>query len=221
MNNSKINTLLIDFGGVIYDIDTNSTILAFKKLFSNVNESNISNDKKINYSSMPFLSKYERGEIDTNEFLISIAKAFNIELNDNNIYRIINAWNVTLSGLKPEIDRTLEELSKNYNLYLLSNTNELHYNYFIGECSLIFNKYFKKLFFSHKMGTNKPNLEIFEKVLNDIEINPENVLFIDDSKENIDSAKILKINTYQIGSDNNSIYNLSDYLHTVCMNSQL
>ncbi len=204
----KIKALLLDFGGVLYDIDPQRTINEFMKL--SAPNSKFRELTEYNYSTMPFLSEYEKGAISSEQFreqadaLLGIAPSIAID----------NAWNQTLLGVKANMDRVLEELAADYPLYLLSNTNEIHHNYFAEECEVIF-KTFTKCYFSYQMNIHKPDLDIFTNISNELSIAPNEILFADDMQANIDAANQLGFNTYKVDEQSNSIYNLSNYLHSV------
>lgn len=204
----KIKALLLDFGGVLYDIDPQRTINEFMKL--SAPNSKFRELTQYNYSTMPFLSEYEKGAISSEQFreqaaaLLGIAPSIAID----------NAWNQTLLGIKANMDRVLEELAADYPLYLLSNTNEIHHNYFAEECEVIF-KTFTRCYFSYQMNIHKPDLDIFTNISNELSIAPNEILFADDMQANIDAANQLGFNTYKVDEQSNSMYNLSNYLHSV------
>ena len=204
----KIKALLLDFGGVLYDIDPQRTINEFMKL--STPNSKCRELTQYNYSTMPFLSEYEKGAISSEQFreqaaaLLGIAPSIAID----------NAWNQTLLGVKANMDRVLEELAADYPLYLLSNTNEIHHNYFAEECEVIF-KTFTRCYFSYQMNIHKPDLDIFTNISNELSIAPNEILFADDMQANIDAANQLGFNTYKVDEQSNSMYNLSNYLHSV------
>ena len=204
----KIKALLLDFGGVLYDIDPQRTINEFMKL--STPNSKFRELTEYNYSTMPFLSEYEKGAISSEQFreqaaaLLGIAPSIAID----------NAWNQTLLGIKANMDRVLEELAADYPLYLLSNTNEIHHNYFAEECDIIF-KSFKRCYFSYQMEMHKPDSSIFLAVAKDLSLEPKDILFADDMQANIDAANQLGFNTYKVDEQSNSMYNLSNYLHSV------
>ena len=50
-------------------------------------------------------------------------------------------------------------------------------------------------FLTYKMGINKPNAKAFEYIENTVKINPENILFIDDTQINIEEANKRKWKT--------------------------
>lgn len=52
-----------------------------------------------------------------------------------------------------------------------------------------FDKIFDKTYFSCDIGYKKPEKEFFEFIQNDLSLKPEEIMFWDDKKSNIDSAK--------------------------------
>ena len=96
----------------------------------------------------------------------------------------------------------IQELAKNanYNLFLLSNTNELHISWIQENWGMPLYNTFKNCFgyfyLSHEM--KKPNAIIFEYILKEHSLVPLETLFIDDTKENTDAAKLLGIQTWNL-----------------------
>ena len=93
----------------------------------------------------------------------------------------------------------LESLSNNYSLSLLSNTNHIHYRAFVELFEEAHRRSFDALFsstyYSHQIGMRKPDKDVFLHILNREKIQPEELLFIDDSIQHIEGAKKLDINT--------------------------
>lgn len=204
----KIKALLIDFGGVLYDIDPSQTVSELSKIAAS--DSDFNKLKQYNYSTMPFMAEYEKGNITTDEFRNAMAKLLAIPPSD----RIDYAWNSTLVGLKSNIDKVVNELAEQYPLYLLSNTNELHYNYFAEESDVILNK-FAHCYYSYKLKMHKPDVNIFKFVLDDLALDAGNILFIDDVIDNIEAAASLGINVYHVNGTSQTVYGVSDFIHTV------
>jgi putative hydrolase of the HAD superfamily len=105
-----------------------------------------------------------------------------------------------LLDFPPERISWLKDIGKQYNVYLLSNTNKIHYNAFmklfdeqIGDDD--FNKYFIKAYYSHEINLRKPQKECFEYVLKNENLKAAETLFIDDSEKNIEAAKTVGLNT--------------------------
>jgi putative hydrolase of the HAD superfamily len=61
--------------------------------------------------------------------------------------------------------------------------------------------FFTKAFYSHELKMRKPDKEIYEYVIRDARINPEETLFIDDTHTNFDEAEKLGIKTYLLLPD--------------------
>jgi len=88
----------------------------------------------------------------------------------------------------------LQQLRLYYDLFLLSNTNEVHEEAFNG---ILMRQhgipnlgvFFDKVYLSHRVGMRKPDPEIFRRVLTDNQLKPEHTLFIDDSPQHIAGAK--------------------------------
>lgn len=90
-------------------------------------------------------------------------------------------------------------LRKKYRLYLLSNTNDLHWNVCIPKFEyrgLRVGDFFTHVFLSYQMHQAKPDIVIFQTVLKEAKLLPEETLFIDDSLENCRAAASLGINVF-------------------------
>jgi FMN phosphatase YigB (HAD superfamily) len=87
-----------------------------------------------------------------------------------------------------------------YNLFLLSNTNEIHEEAFNGILMRThgipnIGVFFDKAYLSHRVGLRKPMKEIFERLMEESGLKPEETLFIDDSPQHVEGAKLLGIQT--------------------------
>jgi putative hydrolase of the HAD superfamily len=86
----------------------------------------------------------------------------------------------------------LERLSKQQRIALLSNTNELHMvqvkNAWGKASSLTFESLFEQVFLSHEIQQRKPEVATFLWVCEQLQVKPENTLFIDDSPQHIAGA---------------------------------
>ena len=112
-----VKNILFDLGGVLFHIDYNRTIDAFKEL-------GITNFKKYftQHQQCELFDAFETGKISAELFVKTIQK---LSANCAN-QEIIDAWNAMLVDLPKENLNFLVALSENYRLFLLSNTNEIH-----------------------------------------------------------------------------------------------
>ena len=119
-----------------------------------------------------------------------------------------------LRGIPPLKLELLKKLQSEFQVFLLSNTNNIHLHH-INESMLpeegrgSLDNYFHKAYYSHKMGKRKPDAEIFEQVLDENHLLPEQTLFLDDYALNIEGAKSLGIRTVHVNSPNLIL----DYFH--------
>ena len=83
---------------------------------------------------------------------------------------------------------------------LLSNTNEIHWDWSEKTCFSYkghhASDFFNHIYLSYRLHLLKPDAEIFEYVLQDADIRPEETLFIDDAVPNCRTAESLGFHTY-------------------------
>ena len=103
-------------------------------------------------------------------------------------------WNNIFTPIQDVIDLVIS-LSHRYDLAMLSNTNELHFNFLYKKYPDIFLK-FKKLHLSYLMHERKPDAQIYEQVIKEHNIEPHNIFFTDDNKENVYSAMLCGIKAF-------------------------
>lgn len=184
-NFSGVNALILDFGGVIYTISHEQQAATFLKM-------GIGNFARLYSHALqdPLFKDLECGKIEEGFFKNELRQRFGIKLSDREIDL---AWNSILVGFPEENVRFLEMLGKKYRLYLLSNTNAIHYKVFINDFfdrfGYDFNSLFEKTFWSFQIGKRKPNPDIYHYVMKETSLNPENTRFVDDTKINAEAAE--------------------------------
>jgi glucose-1-phosphatase len=188
-----LKNIIFDLGAVLINIDYKKTEKAFIDLGYENFEAMYSQ-----LHSNEIFEKLETGKISNEDFYNEL-----IALNPKRItpLQIKNAWNEILLDWRKESLRFLEALSTQYQLFLLSNTNAIHQKAF--NISLIaetgrdtIDNLFTKAYYSHEIHLRKPNADIFEFLAKDAGINIMETLFIDDSSNNIDTAKQLGFKTH-------------------------
>ena len=188
----EIKNLLFDLGGVICDININNGVEAFNRLGINDIDSLLNR-----YKQDGIFHDFECGNVDNEEFCAHLRELSGKPyLSDN---QIMNAWNSIIVGFPQPRLKKLMELKKRYNLYLLSNTNPCHFQFFPSQMGFFrLEDFFTTLFLSFNMGVCKPEKEIFDLVVELAQIKPQETLFIDDSVANIDAAKLLGFQTFLV-----------------------
>ena len=199
MRKKGIKNLIFDFGGVLINLDRQRCIDNFKKLGLGQVEELIGQ-----FSQQGVFMQLEKGLVSSAEFRDNIRGLAGRALTDK---QIDAAWNSMLGNIPSYKLDALLKLREKYMVYLLSNTNEIHWKW---SCVHAFphkgfreKDYFEQIFLSYEMKQVKPDTEIFETVLKTTGIRPEETFFIDDSEANCQTAASLGIATYtpQAGED--------------------
>ena len=201
----KIRNIVFDLGGVLVNLDFKAAINGLQKAgFANVKEQLQAFDRE------GIFQKFELGEMSADEFRSAIRENSTVSLTDE---EVDDLWNAMLLEVPREKLELILHLRGKYMVYLLSNTNSIHWDYV---CKNAFNyrgfrvnDYFEETFLSYEMHLAKPDKAIFEKVLEEANLLPEETLFIDDSEANCKAASELGIHThhYHIGEDLKELFN--------------
>ncbi|GAA3751057.1 HAD family phosphatase [Flavobacterium ginsengisoli] len=188
-----IDAIIFDFGDIFINLDKPATISGLQKL--GMKEWNNELDQ-LNLS-------FETGSISPEEFIAGFQKQLPNASREN----ILKAWNAVLADFPFYRLEFLQELSKKYRLFLLSNTDSIHINTFEEKSGVSFYKdfynCFEKVYFSFDIGMRKPDPKIYQFVLDQNNLIAENTLFVDDKTENTDSAATLGIKVWnlQVGKE--------------------
>ena len=178
----QIRNIIFDWGGVLIDLDTEGCIEAFRRLGADVKA------LLTGTNELGIFSAYESGALDTAGFRQEIRRIIGKEVSDEEIDK---AWNTQLKSIPSEKLELLLSLKPRYNLYLLSNTNELHW--LCGAKAFDYKghkveDYFKQIFLSYRMHLAKPNPQIFVTALREAGLKAGETLFIDDAPANCRAA---------------------------------
>lgn len=182
-----IRNIIFDLGGVLYNIDPALTTKALQcslgmeglgGFFSKAAKNNL-------------FERFEKGEISEDAFREEIRHLSGLQVSNQ---QIDQGWNAMLLDMPAHHIELLEGLKGHYRLFLLSNTNAIHYPFFqrymhnaFGFDSL--DQIFEKTYLSHKVGMRKPHGQVFELIINENALVPEETLFIDDTHEHVVGAR--------------------------------
>jgi len=188
-----IKNIIFDLGGVIINLDQQRTIYQFNAL------SELPFESFYNSSSQSgFFDEFDKGTISTEDFFEVLKKELRYS---GNTEPLLQAWNAMLLDVPERRLDVLVNAKLNYSTYLLSNTCEPHIASFEEQLYLEhgvknFEDYFDKVYYSCRMGLRKPDRKIFEAVLTENNLRPEETVFIDDSAQHVKSAGECGINAY-------------------------
>ena len=140
------------------------------------------------------VKRAERGEISKEDLHDEICKLLGTKISFDE-FKI--AW-IDILNEKKETVELVYNLKNKYMLLALSNVDELNYNYVRDNFNAL--KPFDDIVLSFKFKFRKPNKEIYEEAIRLSKCNPNEIVFIDDLKENVNGAKKLGVNVIQYNS---------------------
>lgn len=195
MATTRIKNIIFDIGGVIINLSVEKTHQAFASL-SGLPVEEIKN--KIHHGA--FFHHYEKGLISDADFRDHVRESLHMNVSDTELDR---AWNAMLLDIPMDRIRLLEELKSRYNLYLLSNTNNIHWQCFNNQVKQLtghdtIDHYFHQSYYSHLVKMSKPDVEIYEHVLQSNNLIAYETIFLDDNKDNLTGANKAGIQTFHV-----------------------
>jgi putative hydrolase of the HAD superfamily len=190
---TNIKNIIFDLGKVLLNLDFNASIGAFQKL----GLKNDVLDSKQAYSD-PVFYELEVGKVTPAEFCNRVRKVLNNP--DATDSQIEDAWYSMILDIPASRVKVVQELSKNFNVYLFSNTNKIHierlHRAFKAEHGIDFPSLFVKDYYSHEIHERKPDLSSYQKVIELSGVKPEQSIFIDDLEKNIIGAQQSGLKTF-------------------------
>lgn len=206
----RIKNIIFDLGDVIINIDVPLAARSFAQLTERSEEevTRLFKDENV-------FIQFETGQIDAAGFRNLIRRI--IDRPEWEDHLIDKSWNTLLLDIPAARIDLLRKLSKNYRLFLLSNTSSIH----IEEVNNILRRHhgverleelFESVFLSYEMGIMKPDPSIYLQLLQEAGINAEETLFLDDNADNIRSASEVGIHTIHVCKPVTILDYLKDYV---------
>ena len=147
-----------------------------------------------------FFHQFEIGEISESDFRDNLRAVLGTHLDDD---VLDHCWNQLLLDIPNHRLDHLTSLRKKNKMILLSNTNAIHTRTIHSRLqqasgALDFGSYFDRVYYSYQMKLAKPDPRIFQVVLQQNDLKPEKTVFVDDSKDNIQSAAQMGLQVFQV-----------------------
>jgi len=190
-----IDSIIFDLGMVIIDLDMEATSDRFKELFGSSYEESMTKLREKRH-----FEDYETGVIDSETFVNGIQ---GLLADKGKEQHIVSAWNAMLKTIPEAHFRILKAAMANYRTFCLSNTNALHIDFiyeYLQRTHQIENLdgFFEKVYLSHEMGMRKPDVAIFEFVIDQHQLDASRTLFIDDTAGHLKGARSAGLQTYHL-----------------------
>jgi len=199
-----IKNLILDFGDIFINLNKTATPKAMSKF----------GYTQTTHQLEKLFNTYEKGLITSKQFLETTGSLFPKATEQD----LIDAWNAILLDFPNYRLEFLEQLVKEneYRLFLLSNTNDIHIEYVKAVMGREkFNRFknaFEVFYLSYEMKMRKPDAEIFEFVLKENQLTADETLFVDDTKENTDTAASLGIHVWNLQVGKEDLIELKKHL---------
>jgi putative hydrolase of the HAD superfamily len=197
----NIEAIIFDLGGVIINIDFNLTLRALEQY----------TDKKLGtgeyLTKNPIFYEYETGKLSEKDFFENLKHIYQLQASNE---QLVKAWNALLLDIPESRVELVSKLSNQYQTFILSNTNPTH----LFEVENILRQQTKanslkeivhRPYYSFEMHKAKPEIAIYEQVIEENNLIPQKTLFVDDSLANIEGARKLGLQTLHIAPKQNSI----------------
>ena len=192
-----IKNIIFDFGGVLLHIDFKKTHEAFEALGIKDPAGHFTQ-----HHASDLFARLETGRISINDFYDAFRKEAGTEIPNE---AIKDAWNAMLLDYEKENIALLRKLASKYKLYLFSNTNQIHYDWFAALYQKEFSgehleDLFEVAWYSHEKGVRKPASSVFSHMIKTEGLKASETLFIDDTVGNIEGASKAGLKTHLLKS---------------------
>lgn len=188
-----IKNIVFDLGGVIIGLDRNEAVRRFIGLGVEDAEQLIDI-----YEQKGIFLEIENGKLDEESFRRQLSLHAGKEITTD---EILYAWKGFVLDVPQYKLDYMEELRKDFKVYILSNTNPFILTRFaltdkFCDSGRPLSDYCDKIYASFEIGMTKPGTCIFEYMIKDSGMIPSEALFIDDGIRNIEAAASMGLQTY-------------------------
>lgn len=159
---------------------------------------------------MEYCAAPQRGGVSDDVFFQTLIEKAGLDISLEDIKNVYRKHVNTIYESTSNIIDKLKEIGKK--VYLLSDLKEIDFKCLSKMYDV---SKFEKTYLSYETGYMKDDVNAFKTVINDLNIEPENILFFDDNERNINNAKAVGINAYLVTGEtiedvfnNNDLYNV-------------
>jgi glucose-1-phosphatase len=185
------DALLFDLGRVVLDIDFSKAVVCW------AGHAGCTTDDILGrFVRTEAYWNHETGKISDAAYFESLRSSLGIALSDA---QFLEGWNAIFSGEMPGIGPLLARAAKRLPLYVLSNTNNAHVEYFsVLHADTL--SHFREVFLSSSIGFRKPDAEAYDHVVKAIGLPAGRIVFFDDLAENVESARACGLKAVHVTS---------------------
>jgi putative hydrolase of the HAD superfamily len=135
------------------------------------------------------VNDYEEGLLSSLEFFVKLKSKYRLDMDYEEFCGI---WN-PIFWENPDVNEVILYLKeKGYPIFLLSNTNELHFSYILEHYPIIHT--LDEWILSFEVGAKKPKKRIYDVIFEKMDVDKDEVFYIDDIERYVEAAKGFGIN---------------------------
>jgi HAD superfamily hydrolase (TIGR01509 family) len=183
--------LLFDLGGVVIEIDFGRALRHWSS-YSDLTPDQL----RAAFGFDTAYEKHERGEIEWPQYLQHLRQTLRLTGSDE---QIKEGWNAICIAEIPQTLALIGQARKRLPCYGFSNTNRTHQAHWEAAFPRVA-KAFEKIFVSWELGLRKPERPAFAKVCAEMGVQAGEVLFFDDTGENVDGARVAGLRAVHVTS---------------------
>ena len=196
-----VEALLFDLGGVVIEIDFDRVLWRWETI-SALSFAEL----KSTFHFDTAYQRHERGEIDGADYFAYLRNLLKLDGSDD---EIVAGWNAVFVTEIPTVLAAISKARKQFPCYAFTNTNPTHLAAWQADYPAIFRS-FDKIFISFDLGLRKPERLAFDAIVADIGVAHANILFFDDTRENIAGAEAAGLQTVYVQSPDDIHYALEN-----------
>ena len=193
-----IKAIIFDFGNVMCTFDNT----LFLKRISKFTDKSVEELNELIYVSSNLTKKYESGELSSDEFFEKIKQKCDLTMTKEGF---VKAYTDIFNTIHTTFD-LMKKLKPRYKIALLSNTSHWDFEHGIKQCGMF--HLFDVVTISFEVGAMKPEEKIYLDALDKLKLKPQECVFIDDVKENVEVANKIGINGIHYSSHDELINSL-------------
>ncbi len=181
MPNAKFRAIIFDIGRVLIRVDVSRAMDGLASGLSLTPQEAWSAIEKD-----PRWLDWQEGRISPRDWHLHLSKRLGSSLTFEQFSEV---WNRALDPSPIHAESFFENLSKNYRLALLSNTDPIHMSN--EEARFSFFRFFPIRIYSYRVGASKPDPLIYREALQACKVRAEEAVYIDDIAAYAEAARRL------------------------------
>lgn len=194
---------MFDLGGVVFDIDFESAFSCWAN-YAGVAVESIQSRYRMDAT----YAQHERGEIEAAEYFAALRLSLDIEISDQ---QFADGWNAIFKQEFAGAFELFQSLASRLPIYAFSNSNVMHRQLWARKYADTL-ALFRDVFVSCDLGLRKPEAAAFRRVTACIGAEAQNILFFDDTRENVDGARDIGMSAVQVRNFNDIRIKVTEFL---------